>query len=136
MKDDVAVDGMSVGFQGRTMAIDTTTRLSFTLNTNNPAYFYMNFLDAQDFHAALYDNYTTDGLGNFQVVCSLKAIVTVVLGGVAFTFSPLDYIGEVTSKDAQGNIWCETNIIGAALVPYWIAGTCFLKNVSIPKYEN
>lgn len=30
MKDDVEVDGMPVGFQGRTMAIDTTTRLTFT----------------------------------------------------------------------------------------------------------
>lgn len=96
----------------------------------------MNFLDAQDFHAALYDNYTTNGMGNFQVICSLQAIVTVVLGGVAFTFSPLDYIGEATSKDAQGNSWCVTNIMGAALVTYWIAGTCFLKNVSIPEYED
>jgi hypothetical protein len=94
----------------------------------------MSVKDATSLHAALTDNYTTDGQGNFGFNCSLDANLSVIFGSVAFSISPLDYVGAVVESYGLHNFWCQSNIQGIpsfAPTSSWTFGTMFLRNVSI-----
>jgi Eukaryotic aspartyl protease len=121
------VKGQALGFTGKTMLLDTAIREPLSeLDVNSLAYFYMSLDDAQTFHLALTGDSSNNG-SSFSIPCNLTVDVAMVLGGVQFSFSYLDYM-DPSSPDGYG--MCGSNIIGITDLPYWVAGANFLRNVS------
>ena len=111
--DDAGVADEKAGFEGKTAIIDSGT--SFIIIP--PA-------DAKRLHSLLPG---VEEVGEeFRLPCSSKDNVTFAFGGVSFTVSPLDYVGEPVDDTL-----CTSNIIGRQpLGPdRWLIGDVFLKNV-------
>lgn len=111
--DDAGLGGRTLDFAGKTAIIDTGT--SFILMPPE---------DAKKLHALL-PGVKEDG-ERFRIPCASTANMTFVFGGVSFTVSPLDYVGEPIIDSL-----CYSNVIGRDIIGAnrWLMGDVFLKNV-------
>ncbi|KAF7317083.1 Acid protease [Mycena chlorophos] len=114
--DDVAVNGQSLNFQGRTSILDTGTTLMVIAQS-----------DAEAIHQ-LIDGSADAGNGQFTVPCDTNATVAFTYGGKAFDIDPRD-IAVQPPVDANNN--CLSGITGGSVgtsATQFLVGDVFLKN--------
>ncbi|PGH07887.1 hypothetical protein GX51_01597 [Blastomyces parvus] len=114
--DDIFVDGKPLNFQGKNGIFDTGT-----------SYILIPFEDAKRIHNAISTAVKNpDWDAYWDLPCSTKTKVELVVSGVKYLISPKDYIGQ-TLEDGM----CRSNIVGHQ--PFndneWLLGSTFLKNV-------
>ncbi|KLJ06009.1 hypothetical protein EMPG_10534 [Blastomyces silverae] len=114
--DDIFVDGKPLNFQGKNGIFDTGT-----------SYVLIPYEDAKRIHDAIatavknpeWDTY-------WDLPCSTKTKIELVVSGVKYLMSPKDYVGETLE-----NGMCRSRIVGHQ--PFedneWLLGSTFLKNV-------
>ncbi|KLO12797.1 acid protease [Schizopora paradoxa] len=115
---DIAVNGQSLGLNGRTAILDTGTTLIIAPNS-----------DAAAVHAAI-PGAQSDGQGGFTIPCTSNATVALTFSGQQFDIDPRDILfSPVNPNDPTGD--CVSGIssgqIGGATE--WLVGDVFLKNV-------
>lgn len=112
--DDVGFNGHLCKFTGKTAVVDTGT--TFMLLPPD---------DSKKLHA-LIPGSKQDG-EVFDIPCSTKQPVEIVISGVTYNISSKDYIG----SPVKGGNLCESNIVGkqAFTANTWLLGDVFLKNV-------
>jgi hypothetical protein len=115
--DAVSVNGVDLGFEGRTAILDTGTSLMVIPQA-----------DAEKIHAQI-PGAQADGQGGFTVPCNTQAQVALTFGGQAFAIDPRDIAFQpLDANDPNGD--CVSGIasgnIGGA--NEWLVGDTFLKN--------
>jgi hypothetical protein len=70
----------------------------------------------------------TDGEGNWYFDCSTTTVLTIILAGVSFPISPLDYVGKMHVSGL-----CKSRVVGQNVQNIYTAGNMFFKSVSVPE---